>query len=118
MWQEEGDAATVASTEPGEKGTPLMGEDHREEEGAPLGQEEEGMGLTASATRRERCLEVPKNHHSRFVYTNPACLLTAKGARTDEPPHVAFVSRLSCINNNVRPVVICTDIIRHDATHR
>ncbi len=109
MWQE-GDAATVASTEPGEKGTQLTGEDRREEEEeeAALGQEEEGMGLTASATRRERCLEVPKNHHSRFVYTNPACLLTAKGARTDEPPHVAFVSRLSCINNNVRPIVICT----------
>lgn len=93
----EGDATTVVGTEPGEKGSQFMGEDRREE--AP-GQEEEEMGLSASATRRERCLEVPKNHHSRFVYTNPACLLTAKGARADEPPHVAFVSRLSCINNN------------------
>jgi hypothetical protein len=102
VWQE-GDATTVVGTEPGEKGSQFMGEDRREE--AP-GQEEEEMGLSASATRRERCLEVPKNHHSRFVYTNPACLLTAKGARADEPPHVAFVSRLSCINNNVRSMVM------------
>jgi hypothetical protein len=67
-----------------------------------LGKEGEEEATTAGATRQERCLEVPKNHHSRFVYTNPACLLTAKGASVDDAPYIAFVSRLSCINNNVR----------------
>lgn len=90
----------VASTEEGEKESQPMEEVRQQE----AGKEEEGI-TAASETRRERCLEVPKNHHSRFVYTNPTCLLTVKGARAEDPPHVAFASRLSCINNNVRAFV-------------
>jgi hypothetical protein len=89
-----------------------------EDESQRLGKEGEEEATTAGATRQERCLEVPKNHHSRFVYTNPACLLTAKGASVDDAPHIAFVSRLSCINNNVRrPLLVVTTCNRTSSHH-